>query len=273
MSQRRRWTLDELVDVAREHGGPRPGAAERGWRELEAALESGGDPPDSGLEPGPSPVEASSTAASGSAGIVAAKVVTGAALAVSIAIGVAVVRSEPADSRDRASSGAQRPTVPIEEAEAATSEPRPPASALATEGASVSTPPPGSAEPPREPAIKAPRRRPRRGTDHPKPAVDSLVEQVQLLGRAWGAVERGDADRALAWIREHEERFPESPLAQERDACRLVVGCLRRDEGATDMARSFLRLHGEGAVARRVQRACTSGDDESTMPATKHRDE
>jgi outer membrane protein assembly factor BamD (BamD/ComL family) len=53
-----------------------------------------------------------------------------------------------------------------------------------------------------------------------------MDEELGLLESAYGALQRGDAEAALASARGHAERFPDGALAQEREV--LAIDALMR---------------------------------------------
>jgi hypothetical protein len=93
-------------------------------------------------------------------------------------------------------------------------------------------------------------------TDDPPPAASTLAEEARLLGNAWRELNAGDNAAALAGLQEHARRFPNSPLAREREAARIVAWCAERKPGATAQAERFLADHAGGTLAQRVERAC-----------------
>lgn len=118
---------------------------------------------------------------------------------------------------------------------------------------------PSAAEPkaeklPRTPvrAAAAPTREDARHDD-----ASSLAEEARLVRSAHAALRRGDGTEALALLGEHERRFPQGVLRQERNGERVLVLCAlgRRDE-AKSLAKSFLRAEPASSLAERVRASC-----------------
>ncbi|MEX1362831.1 MAG: hypothetical protein AB1Z98_06880 [Nannocystaceae bacterium] len=109
------------------------------------------------------------------------------------------------------------------------------------------------------------RAKPRRATrpDAPPPTpappavTDDLAAENQLLAQARRALLDDRPEHALARLDEHQRRFAEGLLTQERQALRAVALCEagRTTEGKP-AARSFLREHPQAALAHRVRSAC-----------------
>jgi hypothetical protein len=93
----------------------------------------------------------------------------------------------------------------------------------------------------------------REGADEPSVPATTADERA-LVDRARVALRRGDAHGALVALMEHERRFPEGVLAEDRD--RLAVESLVQ-EGRIDAARSriarYLREHPSGAHRRALE--------------------
>jgi hypothetical protein len=74
----------------------------------------------------------------------------------------------------------------------------------------------------------------------PASSVDSLTAERALLDVARGALAREDNDAALAAAREHERRFPDGVLAQEREAMAVrALALLGRTSDARARADRF----------------------------------
>lgn len=94
------------------------------------------------------------------------------------------------------------------------------------------------------------------GSREPSRAHDSLSEEVAILTRAETELHSGRTENALKLLNEHERRFPNGILAEERTAARIQGLCAlgRVAEANTQLAR--LRpgsLHGETS-----RQACAS---------------
>jgi outer membrane protein assembly factor BamD (BamD/ComL family) len=69
----------------------------------------------------------------------------------------------------------------------------------------------------------------------------SAARQYVLLARAWTAIERGEAETALELVERHRAAEPDSVLAEEREALRVVALLrLRRLAEARAAAKEFV---------------------------------
>jgi hypothetical protein len=64
------------------------------------------------------------------------------------------------------------------------------------------------------------------------PKADPFTAELDLLQRAHGAYTRRDFSAALKLVAEHARRFPNGPLAEQREALRVrsLLGAGRTDE-------------------------------------------
>jgi len=102
------------------------------------------------------------------------------------------------------------------------------------------------------------RRTSRSSSSTEPPAPDTaLAEELAIVRRVHAALDRDDADAALAAIAEHERRFPAGQLVEERKSLRVLALC-RAGKGpqARAEAQAFLREHAGSAHADRVRSAC-----------------
>lgn len=91
----------------------------------------------------------------------------------------------------------------------------------------------------------------------PPPATSSVGEEARLLQRARTALARRDPAAALAIVRDHAKRFPETIFAPERDSLELLSECaLGRSAAVRDALAAFLDRHAGSGLADRVRRAC-----------------
>jgi type IV secretory pathway VirB10-like protein len=152
---------------------------------------------------------------------------------------------------------AQEPTVPAPES-AATIEPP----AIPEASASV--------EPRPEPTVDAaspPETRARSSRPRAKPPIaDRLREEVDLLERARAQLDAGRHEAALALLGEHEQRFSDGAMIEERRAWRAIAGCSLRRTDARAEAEAFFTRHPRSALADKVRRACA---DRLTDPAPR----
>lgn len=90
------------------------------------------------------------------------------------------------------------------------------------------------------------------------PAVESTLErELVLLRRAKAAVDRGDADEALALLDRHEKTYPNGILAEERGATRVLALCSAgRTREAKTSASDFLAKYPHSPSAVRVRGSC-----------------
>jgi hypothetical protein len=89
------------------------------------------------------------------------------------------------------------------------------------------TPPPNADRTPARPRAEGPSTTPRpmaRSSIAPPPS-DSLQEEVRVLSKAEQQLNSGHADEALRTLAEHERRFPDGALAEERMAARVQSLC------------------------------------------------
>jgi hypothetical protein len=246
----RHTSLDRLIAAAKQHDHPPVETTQHAWASLHSAIEAG---------IGPSvPVVASASATTGLGvkGIVVVMVAV--VMAGAAAIGL---RGEdepvPRSASQETPRATERPDTPPEHTKLAAHEQEEDAAASEV----VPAPFANAAEPVPE---VAPRSEPhRRGSSPPTPSKptpalenrSTLAEQAQLLGEAWKAVNAGRSAHALELTAEHARRFPDSPLAPEREACRIVAWCVEERPWAGEKARAFLAAHG-GMPAARVRKAC-----------------
>jgi hypothetical protein len=85
----------------------------------------------------------------------------------------------------------------------------------------------------------------------------SLAEEIALLERARIALGQGDAASTWKILAEHERRFADGALVEERTALRIVALCSGADAArGADEARTFLASHPTAALAARIRKAC-----------------
>lgn len=100
---------------------------------------------------------------------------------------------------------------------------------------------------------------PARGTNRPR---DSLSEEVAILSRAERELLKGRAANALTLLNEHERKFRNGALAEERTAARIQAFCaLGRVNEANALMNKLApqSLHGE-----RARQACATAPTPST---------
>jgi hypothetical protein len=247
--------LDRIIAAAKRHDRPSASTTQRAWAELDAAIIAG---------TGPSvPVDVGASAAASGAGIKSLVIV---GITVITAATTAIIAGA-IESRDRDPIAAARPAA-APTMHAAPS-PLPPAVAPAAipPAMPIAEPLPAADVPASEPTpvVRAgvrPQNDRSVATPGEAPATSTLAEQARLLGQAWRAINDGDTALALSQLQDHLRRFPDSALAQERDAARIVAWCTAKKPWANEHARRFLAAHEGGTLADRVARACDSGESE-----------
>jgi hypothetical protein len=91
----------------------------------------------------------------------------------------------------------------------------------------------------------------------PAPGPDATTEELGLVRQMQGALRAGDAARTLAFVREHERRFPAGQFAPERDGAKVLALCMgaSRDQ-AVALGRAYLDVHARSPLAARVRATC-----------------
>lgn len=122
---------------------------------------------------------------------------------------------------------------------------------------SVESPAPASAFVGGEPTSAPPRRAPR----------DRLAQEVAILSRAAKFLEAGRAADALRAIDEHQRKFPNGALQEERYAARVQALCAlgRREEAVGELAR-LSRLAPDSPHVARARQSCAA--EPSAVPAS-----
>jgi len=119
---------------------------------------------------------------------------------------------------------------------------------------------PAAEPPPAEPpaaAEKAPRRSHRAAAPRARRAGGDGAE-LALLQRAERALRAGEAELALSFVSELEQRFPDSPFREERGAARIMAECALGRPGAPERAAAFLRERPASVYSDRVRQKCTT---------------
>jgi outer membrane protein assembly factor BamD (BamD/ComL family) len=84
-----------------------------------------------------------------------------------------------------------------------------------------------------------------------------LDVETRSLGEAHGALQSGDAARALALLDKQSATYAQGELRQERAAARIMALCkLGRGAEARAAAESFLRENPRSPLTDRVRAAC-----------------
>lgn len=168
----------------------------------------------------------------------------------------------PADPRSPTTAGPPAEPAPAQ----------PHLSAAEMRGAATEPPslPAPSPEPP-PPAVEAPPARattaaagarvPPKTSTTSVPVVkeDALIVETRRMREVHGALQSGEAGRALALLDEHSAAHAQGELRQERAAARVVALCeLGRLDEAKVARESFLREDPRSPLADRVRSACSS---------------
>jgi hypothetical protein len=92
---------------------------------------------------------------------------------------------------------------------------------------------------------------------HKQAPVDPLVEEVAILSRATSALRAGKPAEGLRLLNEHQRKFPNGRLAEERRAARIQALCAmgKRTEAEAELARLAQSSPRSPHLAR-AQRAC-----------------
>jgi hypothetical protein len=123
-------------------------------------------------------------------------------------------------------------------------------------------PAPAATTTPEEPIAPAPTRvsRPRAKA----PLADRLRQEVDLLERARKELDAGRHAAVLDLVDEHEQRFPDGAMIEERRAWRAIATCSVHRADARTHAQAFLDRHPRSSLTEKVRRACA---DRLTDPA------
>lgn len=91
----------------------------------------------------------------------------------------------------------------------------------------------------------------------PPAAPSSLEGEIRLLRDAQAALSRGDASRSLELLEQHQSRYPNGVMSQEREAARVIALCKlgRRDEARAEAAH-FVEQHPTSPLSARVRGSC-----------------
>ena len=83
------------------------------------------------------------------------------------------------------------------------------------------------------------------------PAESELIERMQV------ALRTGDAPQALRLASEHERRFPDGALGEERDSARAIAHCwLAQPQARAALLTSFVQRYAGSPYGARVRAAC-----------------
>lgn len=238
--------LDALVDAERASMHPPEDAQAATWERVVGTVAMGAPPP---VEP---TSVAAPTAASAAPWL---KIVLGVLLGGAVAAIGYSVTAEPEDPAPTAavqSDAAEDPASPEPPAApaAAESPAEPPAVMVAPAVKPPPDPPPATVQ---QPAKKA-RAAPSKGTT---PPASDLAEETRLLARARARLRAGSPNDALAPLAEHQTRFPDGQLTEDRMVLRAQALCEAGDRPSGRKAAAALRkAFPASSHLPRVDRTC-----------------
>jgi len=95
----------------------------------------------------------------------------------------------------------------------------------------------------------------------------SALEELKLIRRATRQLRDGDAQGALATLKDHAARHPDGALGLERDGLRVLALCAVDPNGEGRALRAkFLDQHGASTMALRVRAACEPNGEPGAAP-------
>lgn len=105
-------------------------------------------------------------------------------------------------------------------------------------------------------------------TDHgpspaaaPAPSSANEAEEAALVGAIDAALRSGDSAGALRLAADHQRRFPQGVLSEEREGARVVARCMAsRSPSASDAATAFLASHPRSPMRARIAATCGTVD-------------
>jgi hypothetical protein len=108
-----------------------------------------------------------------------------------------------------------------------------------------------------EPEASSPEPEPAASPSRKPTPVDPLVEEIAILSRATSALRAGKPAEGLRLLNDHQRKFPNGRLAEERRAARIQALCAlgMRPEAEAELARLAQSSPRSPHLAR-AQRAC-----------------
>lgn len=89
------------------------------------------------------------------------------------------------------------------------------------------------------------------------PAVDALQQELALLAQAKEALGRGDLSAAREALSQHQQRYPRSSFAQEREVLSFLIACRAgQASGVKPQVRAFLARNPRSPYAVPLRTAC-----------------
>ena len=93
------------------------------------------------------------------------------------------------------------------------------------------------------------------------PSSANEGEEAALVGAIDAALRSGDSAGALRLAADHQRRFPQGVLSEEREGARVVARCMAsRSPSASDAASAFLASHPRSPMRARIAATCGTGD-------------
>jgi hypothetical protein len=232
-----------VVDAARSGDEPGAGDRERVRAKVLAAIAAGGA---AGAGAAGHASAATSAGSATAGGALAAKL---AMIAIAVA-GVATGAYLALRSPDRAAEQMPAPSVSALPPEP---QPEPEVAPAITADAAIEMGP----EDVPDPSPAKPRATKKKDPAPTLSPADSLREERALIARASDALRDGDAAAALTAVKEHQRRFPDGMLIEERSAARVQALCaLGRTADGTSAREAFLARWPRSVHAAKVRVAC-----------------
>jgi hypothetical protein len=253
--------LDETLELARATLAPSFADDARLRRAL--GLLAGGAAPSPAAElsaPAPrarliDPTAWRALRASGSAGVLVGAVLAGIGFGAGLWLGRADMRPASPAVGERPAS-IERVDAPGGGAEPSSVEPR---ASVLRDGAAPhddTARPSEPSPPPPAPSLRREGRAPRPDPSRAHSTSPRAGEELALLRRVERALRTQNPALALALIAELEQRFPDTRLAEEREAAHVIAACGIEEGGARLRAERFLRERGGSVYAERAREAC-----------------
>jgi hypothetical protein len=96
---------------------------------------------------------------------------------------------------------------------------------------------------------------------------DAFLEELALLTRIDRAIRADEALLASTLLAELAQRYPTSPLIEERAAARLLVDCALHEPTARARADRFVREHAASVYVERIRSSCALEVSSRLLPA------
>jgi hypothetical protein len=89
----------------------------------------------------------------------------------------------------------------------------------------------------------------------------ALAAEMSLLSAAEEALARGDLGKARSALSEHQRRFAQPKLREERDGLGVLARCKEQPESAHKQALAFVHKSPSSMLTARIKEACGLNDD------------